>query len=469
MNILKKVWRFLVICCLCCFSTFAQIATPLSPNDKALDSIGARILNEDTILGFSVTIASGNRIVYNKGFGYIDVDKTKPITNKTRFDIASISKLIGVNIIMKLVEQNKLNLDSTLDMLMPEFPEKELARKIQLRHLLSHTSGLYDYALEIDNVFKATGVLPKKEDFLAFFKGKQLLFTPGDNYQYCDSGFMLMAYIAENATGKDWQQLIDTYINKPDQQNFQLIEFAAEWPETSPINDFVMDGFKTVPTWTYVIGDGGLTATSAMLALFPSFWTKGKIITPSSYDEMIVPKQLNDGTTIGYGLGVRNGEFLGERIIGHTGGWKNTFAIMAHFPEREITFVGLMNTDDSPTSVNTIFSKYMAEVLKKSRPDYTTNAIIISNGHEYSGTYHGWDVQYNNEGTKITIQQKEEGQLFYCLKGSCEKLFPMGDNRFWLKNYPYDFIEFQMNDQGQALAIREYYYGFFQVLRKKVP
>ena len=104
---------------------------------QRLDSLGQSILDQGEILGYSVSIDSAGNNLYNGNFGYIDSDKKNIVNADTRFDIASISKLIGVCVIMKLYEQGKLGLDQSLEELLPEFHEPELARKINLRHLIS--------------------------------------------------------------------------------------------------------------------------------------------------------------------------------------------------------------------------------------------------------------------------------------------------------------------------------------------
>ena len=434
---------------------------------STLDSLGQSILDEGKVLGFSISIDSAGSTIYNGNFGYIDSARTQPVQIETRFDIASVSKLIGASVIMKLIEQNKLNLEQNLYDLLPDFPNPEQARQIQLRHLISHTSGLQDYALEIDSIFTKTGIPPKKTEFLDFFNNMELLFEPGSNYQYCNSGFMLMAFIAENATGKKWQGLVDEFINEPTDLDFQLLKYASDQPQTSPIFEPIEGVFKKVPTWIYVIGDGGLTATTKDLSKFPTYWTSGTFINEASFKEMTEPKAISEISGSGYGFGVRNGEFLGEPILGHTGGWKSTYAIMCFFPELDITFAGLMNTDGTTENMSRIFALYMSEVLRKNIPDYKSVEIPLEDPSKFVGEYHGYDQEFDNVGNTFKIDLKE-GKLYYCLGEYCEPLYYMGENKFWIENYPYDYIEFCLTQEGNISALKEFYYGFFQVLRLKI-
>lgn len=449
----------------CTPSTTVDPQTAAVPN-TTLDSIGQSILDRGKVLGFSVTIDSAGTTIYNGNFGHIDAEKTQAVGKNTRFDIASISKMVGVAVIMQLVEQGQLDLNQTLDELLPSFPEKQLAQKIQLRHMLSHTSGLLDNTQEMDSLFLATGIVPERKDFFTFFPGKDLLYPPETHYQYSNPGFIFMAFIAEQVTQKRWQELINEMINAPTKLDFQLIKHAVDMPETAPIFNYQGDHFEQVPTWVYVLGDGGLTTTSEMLAKFPRLLAKGKVIQPSSFEAMVNPKYLNDSTRTGYGFGTRNGYFLGEKIIGHTGGWKSTYAIMAYFPERDLTFTGLMNTDDAPEDINQIFAQFMSAYLNKPVPDHTTSTKQFAHPEQLVGQYHGYGDEFDNIGTTVDIQLKENKQLYYCIENYCDRLYYLGSNRFWLEQYPFDYIEFQIGESSSA--IREYYYGFFQVLRKKV-
>ncbi len=438
-----------------------------SKRTAKLDSLGHAMIAQGEILGFSIAIDSAGTSIYSGSFGYTDAEKVVPVSAETRFDIASVSKLVGVSVIMKLVEEGQIHLDQTVWELLPEFPEVEQARKIKLRHLLSHTSGLLDYALEIDSIFMRTGVVPGKQDFLKFFKDKKLTFEPGSNYQYCNSGFMMMAFIAENATNKSWQELIDQYINEPGDLDFQLIKHAVELPETTPIFDFVEGGkFKKIPTWVYVIGDGGLTATSAELVKFPAYWKE--FLHPNSFEEMVTPTSLSINSTTGYGLGVRNGYFLGEPIIGHTGGWKSTYAILSHFPELNLTFAGIMNTDGTPAGLDHIFASFALMLLNWNVPDYEEKNLKITDPTVFVGNYHGYSYEFDLEGEVVSIRLSANEKLSYCLGDQCETLIYMGENKFWLESYPFDFIEFDVSKDGKTTALKEYYYGFFQVHRAKV-
>ncbi|WP_431121190.1 serine hydrolase domain-containing protein [Flagellimonas flava] len=430
-----------------------------------LDSLGQSILEGGGVVGFSIAIMKGTDTVYNRGFGFTDTTRTQPVTNSTRFKLASISKLIGSTLVMKLVEEGKLSLDQTLLELLPDYPNPEQAKKITLAHMISHTSGLPEYATEIDSTYVRTGVNPSKQDFYTFFKESDLIFEPGSNYSYCNSGFLLMGMIVERISKQRLQQEFDRVINKPAGMDLRLIEEAATLPDMSPYWEKKGDRFIPYPHWTWIKGDGGLTATSIELAHFPKQWSTGRFIDLASFQEMIKPRVLTDGIETGYGLGVRNGEFFGEKIIGHTGGHKSTYAIMVYFPERDTTFVVFINTDNTATSARKIFGQFAATYL-----GYTINPEAIpkqplNKAVDYLGTYKGYDAKIEES---IEIKMGEDGQLSYCMGDTCYPMTHMGDHKFWIEKWPYDLVTFEVNDMGQALALKEYYTGFYALLRKRL-
>lgn len=446
-----------------CSSDDPSIRRSLHQRTFALDSLGQQILSKGNVLGFSVSIDSAGKTLYNGNFGFIDADKTKPVDGQSRFDIASVSKMVGASVIMALIERGLLSLDQTLDELLPEFPEQEIAKKIKLRYLLSHTSGLLDNTLIVDSIFFQTGIPPERPDFLSFFEGKELLFEPGTKYQYCNAAYVFLAFIAENATKMEWQDIIDTYINEPAGLDFQLIKYAVDLPVTSPIFNRAEGGlFQPIPTWVYVMGDGGLTATTETLSKFPRVLAYGKILSDTSFREMVLPGSLTDGTRSGYGFGVRNGSFLGHHIIGHTGGWQSTYAVMAYLPELDLTFAGLMNTDGTPENINHRVLEFMQVYFKKDVPDYAENHQEYEHPEKLVGSYHGYGEEFDNEGATVIIKLGDQGELLYCLEGECDPLYYLGDDRFWMEKYPMDYLEFQVD--STVRAIREYYYGIFQVL-----
>ena len=271
--------------------------------------------------------------------------------------------------------------------------------------------------------------------------------------------------IIERVTGKTFQEEIDRVINTPTGMDLKLIAEATSLPDMSPYWERKGSDFIAYPHWTWIKGDGGLTATSIMLAQFPKSWASGELIGNDLFDEMIKPRILNDGIVTGYGLGVRNGNFFGERIIGHTGGHKSTYSIMVFFPERDLTIVCFVNTDNTTSSARKVFGEFATTYLGLESSIKAIDNVQIDDVSKYLGEYGAYDEKI---ASRITIEQDESNQLVYCMNDQCYPMIYLGDQKFWIEEWPYDFVTFQINDEGEVMAIKEYYTGFYSILRKKL-
>lgn len=157
--------------------------------------------------------------------------------------------------------------------------------------------------------------------------------------------------------------------------------------------------------------------------------------------------------------------WVNRSIIGHTGGHKSTYSIMVYFPGRDLTFVVFINTDNSPISVREIFAEYARVVLDKEIPNYVTEEIPPIDLTMYEGTYRNFDHKMNN----ITTIKLVDNNLHYCMGDDCVKMYYLDNHRFWMSEWPYDFVDFHVDQDDEVLAIKEYYTGFYSVLRQRIP
>jgi len=431
------------------------------------DSVVNLADNQNKVLGMSVAIMQGRDTLYQSVRGFSDSAKNQTIKLEDRFLMASISKLVGATIIMRLAELNYLNLDQTLDSLLPDFPNPQQAASITMRHLISHTSGLQDYASEIDSLYVKTGVAPTKDDFYKFFADRPLLFEPGEAYSYCNSGFLLMAMIAERLTGQSWQTLVDRHINEKGSFDMKLIAATHNNPEMVPYFELQSQEFEPKPHWSWIKGDGGLTINPTSLAHFPSYWAHEQIISDSSFKAMITPGELNNGMLTGYGLGVRTGNIEGEPVIGHTGGHKSNYSVMMYIPATDITIVVCTNTDNTPLQARNVAGQLAIVALNKPYPDFSHINEPLDNIRSFEGTYHY--PGYKTTGYIDIVYNEEDGFLYYQLDADRSvKMHHLGNLEFWIERWPLDRIVFARNPEGAVLGLKEFYQGFYVILRKKV-
>lgn len=180
---------------------------------QSLDSIfHSRFQPSDP--GGSVQIRKQGKIIYSISFGLADLKTHEPFTASTLANVGSITKTFVAYAILKLEHEGKLSLDDNLLKYFPDFRNPVLARRITIRHLLTHTSGLPDSReTEKDSVYYLTA--KDAENFAPLKNTDSLEFEPGSAWNYSNPAYNGLALIIEKLTGKPWQQYIIRNIFEP--------------------------------------------------------------------------------------------------------------------------------------------------------------------------------------------------------------------------------------------------------------
>ena len=164
------------------FLIFLNCTSSRQLNDKILkaDSLILSTLNLKNLPGISVTILKDGINIYSKGIGYADIEKkTKIIPSETRFRIGSVSKTIASSALMKLVEEKKVNLDSSIYNYVPDYPKKRW--EFTSRQIAGHLSGIRGYR---DNEMMIDKNFTNVSDALEIFKLDSLMHEPNSKYLY---------------------------------------------------------------------------------------------------------------------------------------------------------------------------------------------------------------------------------------------------------------------------------------------
>ena len=276
-------------------------------------------------MGLSLGISRHGQIVFSKGYGLADVGTRVAATDRTIYPIASVSKFITAITTMKLVEKGKLRLSDRVVDHLKAFPRQEFADEITIEHLLRHQSGLVDHEDWLDSIYINERRVFTPQEFFEFID-QPLFFRPGTNYSYSNSGYAALSAILETVEQKSFNQIIIDEIGAP----FGLTSLAM-WPSNWNDTDATM-GYELVEgevdTSFHMMtkgmkGDGGLSASVPDLLRLMQNLTDGSVISASALDEILSPTPIGS-TTIDYGLGVKFGEYAGQKTFGHSGGYKGT-------------------------------------------------------------------------------------------------------------------------------------------------
>ncbi len=352
-----------------------SLAQPVSSQqlEKKIDSLFAAQKNTIST-GFSgvVLVAENGTPIYQKAFGYRDFANQIPLQASDIFELASVSKQFTAMIIMMLKEKGKLNFD--------DLAEKYLAipyKGITIRHLLTHTSGLPDYQDIMDKYWDKSKVAgnPDCIDYLNKYAPPKL-FEPGTKYAYSNTGFLLLASIAEKASGKDFIALCRQWIFeklKMKSTNIRTLEEKKTTTNFAIGHIFVKERDQYVradsfPSSDYTIwlgnrkGPGRISSTAADLLIWDKALYTDKLIKQATLQEAFSPMQLKDGTFSNYGFGwmLRTDSTLGK-IVYHTGDNPGYKTQIIRCIDKNKTIIVLNN--NAHTSFETII-KDIAFILK---------------------------------------------------------------------------------------------------------
>jgi D-alanyl-D-alanine carboxypeptidase len=178
-----------------------------------LDAISKRVIAQERVVGASVLVAQGNRVVFQKGYGFADLGLEAPAKAETVYGVVGpMMPFTGVAI-MQLVERGKLSLDDDISKFIPEFPLQ--GHHVTVRQLLNHTSGIVDYHYLGDPI-EATSRQPKAlDEVMALYAGKRWVNEPGTKWDWSISGFQLLVTILERVSGQSYEDYVRHNIFNP--------------------------------------------------------------------------------------------------------------------------------------------------------------------------------------------------------------------------------------------------------------
>ena len=189
----------------------------LPSQQQKVDALFKKYNNSKTP-GIAVSVIKDGNIIYQKGFGMANLEYGTPITEKTKFHVASLSKQFTAFMILKLQDEGLLSINDDVRKYISELPN--YGKTITIKHLLTHSSGLREQwrLLEMAG-WRLDDVIKTDQIFKLIKNQKELNFSPGDRFSYCNSGFTLLAIIVERLTKTSFANYAKQTIFKPLQMN----------------------------------------------------------------------------------------------------------------------------------------------------------------------------------------------------------------------------------------------------------
>ncbi|MUV36872.1 Beta-lactamase [Lentibacillus sp. JNUCC-1] len=429
-------------------------------DSNRLEAKLTKICEEAQLTGMALILSKHGRPIFQKYYGWRDVDNQHPVTSDTIFGAASITKSLTAMAIMHLEDAGKLTAKDPVKQWIPEFslPDHTYESDILIHHLLTHTSGLpglpavhaarlpsimqdpdgsylFDEMPEnidpISTVSQLIDLLPEL-DF-------QMLGAPGEVFNYSNEGFALLQEIIERASGERFTDYVKRYIFSPldmkrsmfttaDLQRFEDVTELYAYEKARP-------AVFHSPAWWDVGGihtNGSLKISVADLMTYLEIFRRDgrvngvRMLSENSLRKMTTPHVTTpNGTRYGYGLQI---DALGEvQLIGHGGSIKGVSSNMQWAKETGITGAVLINIAGADAAG--ILKTAMGFVLGEYDEEGSVSTINLTSDQQkkYVGHYR------SDEGQSVRVSLVE-GVLQLIDNKSQTPLKPIGNHQFLTGN-----------------------------------
>ncbi len=331
--------------------------------------------------------AEKGEIVSKGSVGWRDPDDTLPVRVDSVFDLGSAGKQFTASAVMLLRRRGLLKLDDEITRFFPEIPYSG----VTVRHLLQHTGGLPEFLWWAARTAKREHTIPGSEIVLRFLResGEPREFAPGERFAYSNTGYTLLAQIAEKVSGVPFEDFLEQELFAPagmrstsflhrrrDQRTVENLAYGLVYedggyilPDDSKLMDFVvpLDG---------LCGPGYVHSTVLDLFRWDRVLREGSLLSPEEQAMMYTPGRLNsgripragmEGEAYGFGWFVANDPKLG-RVVNHGGYWPGYNTQYARWLDADRVLVVLSCRDCVDFIANATFAQGVSALAGDKKP-----------------------------------------------------------------------------------------------------
>ena len=329
---MKKIFLLLSLLCISYFS-FAQ-------QGSKLDTLMSAYAKLHKFNG-SALVAKNGVILLNKGYGYRNAENKVANNEQTIFQLGSVTKQFTSAVILKLQEEKKLSVSDKLSKYFPGYPKGD---SITIEHLLTHTSGIYNYTNDANFMTNEITKPASREKIMALFKDKPLDFSPGTSWNYSNSGYSLLGYIIEAVTKKPYYQAVRKYIFTPLHMTHSGFDFTHLKKKEKAMGYFSLEGKNPAiaPTVDSSVSfsAGAIYSTVGDLYLWHKALQKNTVLSKAQQEKAYTPVK----NKYGYGWGIDS--IGGKRVVSHGGGIHGFITEISRVPEDDVCVILLSNASD---------------------------------------------------------------------------------------------------------------------------
>ena len=338
-----RMIRRLAGCCVAVAvaTSVAAMAGQAPAGSASIDEFVRAEMARQKIPGVAVAIIRKGETVKAEGYGLANVEHRVPVTRETIFQSGSVGKQFTAAGAMLVAEASKLALTDPLTKFFPDAPEPW--KRITVRHLLTHTSGLPDYT---------SGTIDYRRDYtedelLRFAYGLKLEFEPGARWNYSNTGYVVLGIVIHKASGQFYGEVLREKVFGPlGMKTARIITEADIVPHRAAGYRLVRNELKNqewVAPRLNTTADGSLYLSLDDMIAWDAGLRARRLLKPESWNHVFAPVALNSGKTYPYGFGWMVDDVAGHRAQRHGGAWQGFKTSIARFPDDDLTIIALAN------------------------------------------------------------------------------------------------------------------------------
>ena len=306
----------------------------------------------------AILLAQNGRVLFQKAYGLADRTQRKPNSLETQFRFGSMGKMFTAVAIMQLVEKGKIDLDAPIGRYLTGYPNQDVAGKVTVAHLLSHTGGTGDiFGPDFD---RHKGSLRSTKDYVDLYGSRAPGFAPGSRQAYSNFGFILLGRIVEQVSGLGYDDYIQWNIFKP-----AGMASTGNRPESEVLPNravsYTGSGARlknaedTLPLNGTAAGGG--YSTVGDFNRFVAGLTSHRLLGKETLQKLIDGEvKMADGKSAPFDFGGTAGD--AGRFIGHGGGAPGMSGSLQHFLKSGVTVIVLANRDPGTAESIAMFAAH---------------------------------------------------------------------------------------------------------------
>ena len=427
-------------------SAFAHTAA--AQNSPRVDSLFAPWGRVDSP-GAVVAVLKNGETVHMAGYGMANLDYGIPLTGRTVFDIASVSKQFCAFAIAVLAERGLLTLDDDVRTFIPELPSRD--PPITIRQLVHHTSGLRDWPGSLAMASWNMEDVISFGQILRFAQHQESLnFAPGSEYSYSNTGYNLLAEVVARVSGQSFRAWMDENVFKP----LGMVHTHFRDDHEEPVANRAVgyspaeENYKVLSNKLTALGSSSLFSTAEDLVRWTQNFRRPLLGSPAVHKQMEERGMLASGQSIPYAFGQVHGTYRGLNSVGHSGSWAGFRTVLLRFPDSDFAVVILSNvaTFQPLGMAFRIADIYLESALTP--PELDPISVNIHPGDLLSapGLYRlgaATFVRISRVGTLLVWQATNEPE---------HPMIPLAETTFFVKAYG-DSVRFRGTSGGRAQEI----------------